>query len=482
MNEFSERISVAHGTRERRFFRATPRRSLRLGAGYRLMLGVVCSLLLLGHGLAMGRTPVVSIASPSNEQTVSGIVPIVTKIVQPPLIWENFYVDGNKIASSPPYTVNWDASAAQSGQHIIEVDAFARNGKLIGRASVTVQVVSEASSATPSSFATLPPHATLPSGATCAQEIAPSSWEPRPENYIANHTSPSTAELAAFYAAPLNFSGGPPSSDFQRVDGDFTGTTAMILRWAACKWGMDENQMLAQAFQESWWSAYTTGDLRTDPSQCSAGQWDGWQTNGAYCYQSYGLLQLKMASYNAWPMAWNSTAFNADFRGAYWRACMNGDVQYYFDQTPVSGYPTYPNGSTDEMAWGCVGSWYSGGWYDSAAIGYIASVKAEAAAKPWLSLPVGSSPVLTLTAPANNATVSGSVAISITLNQSDPKACYACYSIDGAHGNCVPAVGPWIWDTTNHVLNGHHAIQVDSYTCAGSGPNYHAAVDVNVNN
>jgi hypothetical protein len=45
-----------------------------------------------------------------------------------------------------------------------------------------------------------------------------------------------------------------------------------------------------------------------------------------------------------------------------------------------------------------------------------------------------------------------------------------------------PAVGPWTWGTNVHVLNGHHAIQVDAYTCSGGNPNYHAAVDVNVNN
>ena len=55
MNEFSERISATHETRERRFFCATPRFSIRLGVGYRLMLSAVCSLFLLGHGLAMGK-------------------------------------------------------------------------------------------------------------------------------------------------------------------------------------------------------------------------------------------------------------------------------------------------------------------------------------------------------------------------------------------------------------------------------------------
>jgi hypothetical protein len=32
-----------------------------------------------------------------------------------------------------------------------------------------------------------------------------------------------------------------------RINGHFTGTTAQILRWAACKWGIDQNMVFAQA-------------------------------------------------------------------------------------------------------------------------------------------------------------------------------------------------------------------------------------------
>ena len=438
--------------------------------------------LIVGAAVSATRAEtVVTITSPTAGETVSGTVNIVTQVVQPPLIWENFYIDGNKIASSPPYTIPWNTSTLPSGSHTIEVDAFDGHGKTIGVAKVTVAVANPSPPASSVYFGTLAPHASLPSESQCAELVTPSAWEPRPENAVANHTVPTAQELASFYAAPLNFISGPPASDFQAVDGNYTGTTDMILRWAACKWGMDENQLRAQAYDESWWSAYTTGDLRTDQSQCQAGNWNGWQPQG-YCYQSYGLLQMKMASYNAWPMAWDYTAFNADFRGAYWRACMNGDVAYYYDDVPQTGYPTYPNGSVDQMAWGCIGSWYSGSWYDAGAISYIGDIQAINAAKPWLTLPASSSPSLTLQQPGNGATVSGQVQIAITLDQSDPKACYACWSIDGIHQSCTPAVGPWTWDTTNHVLNGHHAIQVDSYTCEDAGPNYHAAVDVNVSN
>ena len=445
-----------------------------------LSLGALMATGMIGVSASASAVPVVLISSPLNGATVSGTLPIVTQIIQPPVIWENFYIDGRKIASSPPYTVNWDASSAGAGSHTIEVVGFAPDGSVVGTATAAVAVNV---SGTPSAyFGSLAPHATLPSETKCAQEIKPSTWEPRPENHAANQTIPSALDLVAFHAAPLNFVDGPPASDFQAVDGNYTGTTDMILQWAACKWGMDENIMRAQAYQESWWSAYTTGDLRVDPGECQAGQWDGWQTVEGYCYQSYGLLQLKMASYNAWPMAWDSTAFNADFRGAYWRACMNGDVQYYYGSIPVAGYPAYPGGTTTQMAWGCVGSWYSGSWYDSAALGYIATVKNEVATKPWQNLPAKSSASLSIHEPADGTTVSGVVQIGIQLNQGDPQACYACWSIDGVHQGCTPAAGPFAWDTSYHVLNGHHAIQVDSYTCSGAGPNHHASVDVDVSN
>jgi hypothetical protein len=291
---------------------------------------------------------------------------------------------------------------------------------------------------------------------------------------------PSAAELAPFYAQPINFPDGPPASDFQGVDGNYTGTTDEILQWAACKWGMDVEVMRAQAFQESELSPYTTGDFRTDYSECTAGDWDGWQAGLGYCWQTYGLLQVKADSFNVLPMAWDSTAFNADFRGAYFRACMNGDVTYYADQTPVVGYPIYPNGDTNAMMWGCVGAWYSGGWYDANALIYIARIQDSVATLPWLDM-TGPSPSLQILSPASGQAVSGNVPVEIALNQGDPGVCYACLSIDGMFQTCAPAVGPFNWNTKNYVLDGHHQIQVDSYSCDGD-PYYHAGIDITVDN
>jgi hypothetical protein len=61
------------------------------------------------------------------------------------------------------------------------------------------------------------------------------------------------------------------------------------------------------------------------------------------CYQSYGILQIKVHDFNTWDFARNSTSFNVDFRSAEQRACMNGDFADYFKSghgLVTGGYPT----------------------------------------------------------------------------------------------------------------------------------------------
>jgi len=312
--------------------------------------------------------------------------------------------------------------------------------------------------------------------------VGSNTWEPRPENARANTAIVDAGSLAAFHANPLNFIDGAPAADFQRVDGNYSGTTDMIIRWAACKWGMDENVLRAEAYLESNWGAYRVGDLQTNPYLCSAGMWLGWQPAG-YCWDSFGISQIKLMSFNAWPMAWTSTAFNLDLRGAYFRACMNGDIGYYNFTPPSAGYPYYStNDDLHTLEWGCVGAWFSGQWYDSAALNYIQYMENFVAEAPWRSWPSGSSASLQLNSPVDTQVVSGVTPISITLNQNDPNACYACWSIDDLQQTCTPATGPWYWDTTQYTLNGTHAVSVDAYSCNGIAPNYHVGIDVTVAN
>ena len=61
--------------------------------------------------------------------------------------------------------------------------------------------------------------------------------------------------------APMSITGNAIS----RVDGQYTGTTDVIFRWAACKWGIDEDLVRAIATIEVWrWNQPQSGGEQTD--------------------------------------------------------------------------------------------------------------------------------------------------------------------------------------------------------------------------
>jgi autotransporter family porin len=82
-------------------------------------------------------------------------------------------------------------------------------------------------------------------------------------------------------------------------------------------------------------------------------------------------------------MSRESTAFNVDYKLAYQRACMEGGNEWLRKDVPLPGFPSYPNGSGEQMLWGCVGDWYSGEWYDAKALTYIQRVREELAKRGW---------------------------------------------------------------------------------------------------
>jgi hypothetical protein len=173
--------------------------------------------------------------------------------------------------------------------------------------------------------------------------------------------------------------GGAPGSFLQRADGQFTGGTDAILKWASCKWGFDENVTRATAVNETHWRQTELGDVG----------------NGI----SLGILQVKSRDYpatcesvatsqstsnvtNPNCFSYLSTAFDADYKLAQQRACFEGQIDYMIGESPA-GYPSYPSGTPDQMMWGCVGWWYSGHWYDPGAVNYISEVKGYLSAKTW---------------------------------------------------------------------------------------------------
>jgi autotransporter family porin len=207
-------------------------------------------------------------------------------------------------------------------------------------------------------FVTLPPGSALPGDAECAARVSRSSWEPRSDNATANNTNV-YAQGNRLTGSYLNQYGYE-----QRVTGNFTGTTDEILQWSACKWGIDENIVRAQAVQEGYWHQSTLGDCR------------GGTVSATHGCQSVGILQVKGADIPAthpgtWPYAYESTAFNADYTYAIWRACFEGKEDWL------------GNGYHAGDQWGCVGRWFSGDWYEGSP-DYIASVQNHMANKDWL--------------------------------------------------------------------------------------------------
>ena len=202
-----------------------------------------------------------------------------------------------------------------------------------------------------------------------------------PQNAPENDFKLSASDLATYKSEASGGEGGAPGSYLIRVDGQFTGTTDAILKWASCKWGFDENVTRATAVNETHWRQTELGDVA-----------DG---------TSLGILQIKTRDYpstcesvatsqntanvtNPDCYSYRSTAFTADYKLAQQRACFDGKISYLASETPPSGYPAYPNGTADQMMWGCVGWWYSGHWYDSGALNYISEVQGYLSAQTWL--------------------------------------------------------------------------------------------------
>jgi len=224
-------------------------------------------------------------------------------------------------------------------------------------------------------FRTLPPGAQLPSGTYCARRVrAFASQENVPANAAYNRT------VGQRVGPELFPPGDSPQASLLAplISGDFTGTTQQILEWAACKWGINQNVVFAQAAAESSWQQNDLGDYTGDPTLCPPGHSLGADGTPGQCPESYGILQTKYVLWKAaWPGIAQSTAMNADVTYAIWRSCFNGDEIWLRNSAP----PGQPYQAGD--LWGCVGRWFAGSWHTPAASQYIDRVKALMQQKAW---------------------------------------------------------------------------------------------------
>ncbi len=211
-------------------------------------------------------------------------------------------------------------------------------------------------------FRTLRVGARLPRrDSLCRRLVTRRRWEPRPANYLANHTVP--VGKVDWPTTPSQLHWRRWIAKRKRVTGRYTGTTDEIIRWAACKWGIDENLLRAVAVQESYWHQATVGD--------SGG--------------SFGLMQVKdhygdgTPDLGGYPWTQLSTALVADVYAAWIRSCLNGD---FYD----GGQWLYGGKRVQGDVWGCVGAWYSGDWHSAGAMDYAAHVKRYLDARAWRHL------------------------------------------------------------------------------------------------
>ena len=215
-------------------------------------------------------------------------------------------------------------------------------------------------------FQTLPPGSPLPSDEECAARVRPAA-EVRPGNTTFNQT--------AGHPTPAN--ADPNNPRFGRVTGSFTGTTDEIIQWVACKWGIDEDMVRAQAAKETYWLQHNLGDFGTDASRCLPGHPIGADGKDGHCPESIGIMQVRYPYFQSTITdAIASTAYNLDLAYALWRTCFEGEEQWL--NTVDRGQP-YQAGDQ----WGCVGAWFAGRWYTQPAKDYISAVQGYVEQRIW---------------------------------------------------------------------------------------------------
>lgn len=173
---------------------------------------------------------------------------------------------------------------------------------------------------------------------------APAPLEVRPGNAAANAAGRVPTDPALFFGDERF------RPYYDRVDGDHTGTTAEVLRWAAAKWGFDQlgapDLAQAMAVVETWWHQEHVG-----------------------AHGELGILQVNPGAWpDAAPAAW-STAYSADYAMAV--------VRSHYDGSSWLGSATKGDLRASVAAWECGCAGNGGG-------SYATRVFAAYDSKPWL--------------------------------------------------------------------------------------------------
>jgi hypothetical protein len=337
----------------------------------------------------------VTITYPPSDATLSGIVTVkasVTNDTASELLIDNL---PSGAATSGSVSFQWRTSTVADGAHWLTVRAY-KAGTQIADSSQTimVSVLNNKAADMKKQFSTVPSSDPLPSGYWCSQVI-PWENEPVSSNSTANNTMPTSTQLQAYAKNGYANNVYDGRWAYARVNGHYQGTTDMIMRWAACKWGIDEEVVRAQAIVEDYrWLQSIHGDKRTKYSQCVRDGFTSlWNFQCSYCcYQSWSIWQTKVYyDWPTWPMIRTSTPFAADYHFADQRVCMDGELMDYFADRPHYNGHSYAadiqGGDLNTILWGCIGYHYSGNWYDGnssyGAIWYINHVRSALSTQSW---------------------------------------------------------------------------------------------------
>jgi hypothetical protein len=159
----------------------------------RALLGISSvTVSVLNPVISVSPASALKITAPTAGSQISGSILIAAN--QPAgVTWENFYIDGNWIASSPPFSFNWNSKQISNGTHTISVTSYGNSGK-IGSSSLSVTIANGSA----------PLGGTLPTPtpiATAAPTIAPTAVAtPAPSK--APTTAPTIAPTAIPTKAP----------------------------------------------------------------------------------------------------------------------------------------------------------------------------------------------------------------------------------------------------------------------------------------
>jgi hypothetical protein len=367
--------------------------------------------------------PTVNVTAPANNTTVStgSVTATATATDNVGVTKVEFYLGTSLQATttSSPYTTSISTAGMAAGNYTIKATAYdAANNSSSSSVTITIPA------STSTKFQTLPVGATLPTESDCSSRVK-ATPEVRPIN------------------ATYNARKGTGGNYFHtRVSGNYTGTTDEIIQWAACKWGMDEDLLRAQAVQESYWFQNGLGDFTTDGNSCTPvypitnypSQYNGDPAHNGQCPESIGLLQVRWNYHQSaffqdsnntilTNNAVFSTSYNIDYYASIWRSCFDGEEGWL---NTVERGETYVAGDAD----GCLGMWFAGRWKTDPANQYITAVKSNLTNRVWEttsfknatspnpikqpSTPDTTNPTVSLTAPTTNASLTGTTSLTAT--------------------------------------------------------------------